>query len=80
MLRLERFPEVEEIHSVAGDTSVILEVRSADTHALEQFLAWVHVLPGVRGTRSQVVQSTFVERAVQAQVTRDWPAVPLPPD
>jgi DNA-binding Lrp family transcriptional regulator len=80
MLRLERFPEVEEIHSVAGDTCVILKVRTADPHALEQFLSQVHVLPGVRGTRSYVVLSTYLERTVQPFVTREWPDVPLPPD
>lgn len=80
MMRLRDFPEVEEIHSVAGDTSVVMKVRSAGPHALEQFLAQLYVLPGVRGTKSYVVLSTFLERPVQAEVTRQWPSVPLPPE
>ena len=80
MMRLERFPEVEEIHSTAGDTCVILKVRTADAHGLEQFLAQLYVLPGVRGTKSFVVLSTYVERPVQPFVTHNWPKVPLPPE
>lgn len=79
MLKLQHFPEVEEIHSVAGDTCVILKVRTANPHALEQFLSQLYVLPGVRATKSYVVLSTYLERTVQPLVTQEWPAVPLPP-
>jgi DNA-binding Lrp family transcriptional regulator len=79
MMRLLRFPEVEEMHSVAGDACVILKVRTAGPAALELFLAQLYVLPGVRATRSYVVLSTLLERPVQAEVTGDWPEVPLPP-
>jgi len=79
MMKLRQFPEVEEMHSVAGDTSVILKVRTASAHAMEQFLAQLYVLPGVRGTRSYVVLSTFLERPVQPTVTSEWPEIPLPP-
>lgn len=78
MLTLRRFPEVEEMHSVAGDTCVIIKVRTANARALEDFLSQLYVLPGVRGTRSFVVLSTYIERGVQAEVTTEWPAVPLP--
>ncbi len=80
MMRLNAFPEVEEMHSVAGDTCVIVKVRTASAQALEQFLSQVFVLPGVRGTKSFVVLSTYLERPVQAEVTGEWPAVPLPPE
>ena len=80
MMTLQRFPEVEEMHSVAGDTCVILKVRTASARAMEEFLAQLYVLPGVRGTKSYVVLSTYLERPVQAGVTAEWPEVPLPPD
>jgi DNA-binding Lrp family transcriptional regulator len=80
MMRLADFPEVEEMHSVAGDTCVILKVRTADPAALEHFLSQLYLLPGVRGTKSFVVLSTYLERPVQAAVTDDWPAIPLPPE
>lgn len=80
MMRLSVFPEVEEMHSVAGDTCVILKVRTASPKALEEFLAQVYILPGVRSTRSYVVLSTYLERPVQAQVTHAWPETGLPPE
>lgn len=78
MLTLRQFPEVEEMHSVAGDTCVIIKVRTANAHALEAFLSQLYVLPGVRSTKSFVVLSTYLERGVQAAVTAEWPEVPLP--
>lgn len=80
MMKLQRFPEVEEMHSVAGDTSVIMKVRTANAQAMEQFLSQLHILPGVRSTRSFVVLSTYLERPVQAHVTAPWPEIPLPPE
>jgi DNA-binding Lrp family transcriptional regulator len=80
MMKLGSFPEVEEMHSVAGDTCVILKVRTASAHAMEQFLSQLYVLPGVRSTRSFVVLSTYLERPVQPLVTAEWPDIPLPPE
>lgn len=79
MMKLRQFPELEEMHSVAGDTSVILKVRTTSAHAMEQFLAQLYVLPGVRATRSYVVLSTYLERPVQPTITSEWPEIPLPP-
>ena len=78
MMRLHDFPEVEEMHSVAGDTCVIMKVRTANAQALEEFLAQLYILPGVKGSKSYVVLSTYLERGVQAEVTTEWPDVALP--
>jgi len=78
MMALQRFPEVEEMHSVAGDASVILKVRSAGPQAMEHFLAQLYATPGVRATRSYVVLSTFLERPIQAALTQTWPDAPPP--
>jgi DNA-binding Lrp family transcriptional regulator len=72
LLQIERHPEVEEIHSVAGDTSMLLKVRTASTQALEALLAQLYDIPGVKATRSYVVLSTHLERPVQPGVTQDW--------
>lgn len=80
MIRPAAFPEVEEMHSVAGDTCVILKLRTATAQAMEHFLSQLHVLQGVRGTKSFVVLTTYLERPVQAEVTASWPDIPLPPD
>lgn len=78
MMGLRDFPEIEEMHSVAGDTCVIVKVRTANAQALEELLAQLYVLPGVKGTKSYVVLSTYLERGVQAELTTQWPTVPLP--
>jgi Lrp/AsnC family leucine-responsive transcriptional regulator len=62
MLALADRPEVEEIHAVTGDACLVLKVRTEDTQALEDFLAHVYSVEGVRGTRSYVVLSSYVER------------------
>jgi len=78
MMKLQEFPEVEEMHSVAGDTSVVMKVRTASARAFEQFLSQLYVLPGMRATKSYVVLATYLERPVQAQITADWPKIPMP--
>lgn len=59
---LRDLPEVEEIHSVAGDASTLLKVRTRDAVALEDLLRRIYAVEGVQGTRTQVVLSTALER------------------
>src|SRR5688500_14041936 len=42
LLAIERFPEVEEIHSVTGDTCLLLKVRTQNAQALEGLLAHLY--------------------------------------
>lgn len=77
LMRIARFPEVEEMHSVTGDASMIVKARCASPQALENLLAQIHAVPGVSGTRSSIALSTFLERGVQAGVTQEWPGVDL---
>lgn len=76
LMALRAFPEVEEMHSVAGDTGVILKLRTADTHALEAFLSALYAVPGVKGSTTYVVLSTYLERTIQPDLTANWPALP----
>jgi DNA-binding Lrp family transcriptional regulator len=69
MMRFAEFPEVEEIHAVTGDTCLILKVRVASSLALEGLLARIYKLPDVRGTRTYVALSTYLERTAQAEIT-----------
>jgi Lrp/AsnC family leucine-responsive transcriptional regulator len=73
LLAIERFPEVEEIHSVTGDTCLLLKIRTANTQALEGLLAHLYAVPGVAATRSYVALSTQLERPVQPGITESWP-------
>jgi DNA-binding Lrp family transcriptional regulator len=75
MIAIGEYPEVEEMHSVAGDACMLLKVRTESTHALEGLLARLYDTPGVKATRSYVVLSTHLERPVQPGCTSEWPAV-----
>ncbi len=55
-------PEVEELHTVAGDGCVLVKVRAVDTESLENFLMEIQSLEGVRSVRSYIALSTFLER------------------
>ena len=78
MMEVIESPEVEEMHSVAGDACIILKVRTASAQDMEKFLAQLYSIPGVRSTKSYVVLSTYLERPVQAEVTQNWPAIIAP--
>ncbi|MEM7488262.1 MAG: Lrp/AsnC family transcriptional regulator [Pseudomonadota bacterium] len=69
LMALGELPEVEEIHSATGETCVILKVRVASPDALEGLLARVYEVEGVRGTKTFIALSTYLERGVQAGVT-----------
>lgn len=71
LLAIGDLPEVEEIHSVAGDACLMLKVRMASTEAMEALLAQLYALPEVISTKSYVVLSTYLERPVQAGVSTE---------
>lgn len=75
---LSQLPEFEEMHSVTGDTSIILKVRVADSDALELLLRQIHALDSVVSTKTFVALSSYLDRPVSAGVTTDWPDPPLP--
>jgi len=75
MMRLKEMPEVEEMHSVAGDSCFILKVRTQDAASMESFLGSTYSIPGVKNTKTYVVLSTFLERPVQAEITEHWEKV-----
>ena len=72
MMRLNDMPEVEEMHSVAGDACMILKIRTQDAASMESLLGNIYAIPGVKGTKTYVALSTFLERPVQAEITQSW--------
>ena len=58
--RLERVPQIEACHSVAGDESYVLKVRVASPSELETLLAEIRAKANV-STRTSVVLSTPYE-------------------
>ncbi len=59
-------PEVLECHSITGDGSHILKVRTKNTESFEKFLSRIQSWQGIKGTKSNIVLSSFKE-------TRDLP-------
>ena len=63
-------PEIQEVHSITGEGSHILKVRTRNTTTLERLLSRIQSWPGVHGTSTSIVLSTFKEsRAVQVEPT-----------
>ena len=53
--------EVLEVHSVTGEGSHILKVRTPNTTSLERLLSTIQAWRGVHGTSTSIVLSTFKE-------------------
>lgn len=77
---LSSLPELEELHSVTGDTSMIMKVRLANPQALESLLRQINAFESVVSTHTYVTLSTYLERPVQAECSEQWPEPPLPPE
>lgn len=54
-------PEILECHSITGDGSHILKIRTKNTESLERLLSQIQTWDGVHKTRSNIVLSTFKE-------------------
>ncbi|MEX1122420.1 MAG: Lrp/AsnC ligand binding domain-containing protein, partial [Balneolales bacterium] len=53
--------EVLECHSITGDGSHILKIRTKNTASLENLLTKIQSWEGVKKTRSNIVLTTFKE-------------------
>ena len=58
---ISEHPEVLECHSITGEGSHILKVRTKNTESLEKFLSQIQSWDGVKRTRSTIVLSTVKE-------------------
>jgi Lrp/AsnC family leucine-responsive transcriptional regulator len=59
--RVVKEPEVLECHSITGDGSHVLKVRTRNTESLEKLLSRLQSWDGVGKTRSNVVLTSFKE-------------------
>lgn len=62
--------QVQEVHSITGDGSHILRVLIRNTSGLEQILSTIQSWPGVHGTSTSIVLSSFKD-------TRNVPVHPM---
>jgi len=59
--------DIQEIHSVTGDGSHILRIAARDTASLERLLSLIQSWPGVHGTSTSLVLTSFKDsRSVRA--------------
>ncbi len=54
-------PEILECHSITGEGSHVLKVRTTDTASFEKLLSRIQSWEGVKKTRSNLVLSSFKE-------------------
>lgn len=59
--RLREMPEVQELHSVAGEYDFLAKIRTSHARALEDVLYAIKAIPGVARTTSTVVLNTEFE-------------------
>ena len=62
LLQLKDLPEVEEIHSVAGESTMLLKVRTRGARELDGVLERMGMIEGFTSTRSYIALSTYLER------------------
>jgi Lrp/AsnC family leucine-responsive transcriptional regulator len=67
--RLSALPEVEEIHTITGESSLLLKVRTRDTQGLEELLNAIHGIEGIEGTKSSIALTTYLERGPSPQLS-----------
>lgn len=53
--------EVQEIHSITGDGSHLLKIRTKNTSTLESLLSRLQSLAGIHGTTTSIVLSSYKE-------------------
>lgn len=53
--------DILECHSITGDGSHILKIRTENTTSLEKLLAKIQSWPGVKSTKTNIVLSTHKE-------------------
>lgn len=59
---LEKIPAIEECHSVAGELSMLLKVRTSSTTELLEFSERLRQIPGIVGTFTTIVLKTHISR------------------
>jgi DNA-binding Lrp family transcriptional regulator len=61
---LEPIEAIEECHSVAGELSLLLKVRVANTAALLELAERLRQIPGIEGTETTIVLRTQMDRPI----------------
>jgi Lrp/AsnC family leucine-responsive transcriptional regulator len=61
-LALQKFPEVEECYSSAGEESMLIKVHTSTPASLEELLDRIRSIPGVERILTSIVLTTHFQR------------------
>lgn len=61
---LTEIREIEEIHSTAGQFSILLKVRTKEAREMESIFEKIYAVDGVEGSETIIVFQTFLTRPV----------------
>lgn len=61
---LAKIPEIEEIHSVAGQFSLLLKVRTASPSKMEELYETIYSISGIESSETIIAFKSFIERPV----------------
>jgi DNA-binding Lrp family transcriptional regulator len=64
---MKNIPSIEECHAVAGDLSMILKVRVANTSALLSLTEHLRQIPGIEQTETTIVLKTQIDQPISLQ-------------
>ena len=66
--KLATSPEIEECHSIAGEDTLLIKVRTPSPIDLEYLIKTIRSIPGIVTTVTTVVLMTHFERGIQIPV------------
>lgn len=59
---LEAIPEIEEIHSTAGQFSIFLKIRTRNAAEMEELFERIYKVSGIEGSETIIAFKTFLSR------------------
>jgi len=63
--QLEAIRSVEEIHSIAGEFSLLLKVRTVNADAMERVFEEIYQIPNIIGSETDIAFRTYTDRPPQ---------------
>jgi len=63
--QLGHIVEIEEIHNIAGEFSLICKIRATDTKHMEEVFARIYAIEGIVQSVTTVVFSTFLDNPMR---------------
>jgi Lrp/AsnC family leucine-responsive transcriptional regulator len=59
---LKIIDEIEEIHTIAGEFSILAKIRTIDTEHMERVFAQIYCIPGIIQSQTIVSFGTYLDR------------------